>query len=403
MAKVYTKTSEAVASSHPDKCADQIGDAIFDYLRTYKSDAQSAVEVAVGADKLMVFGEIDSDIVDSESGGEVEKADPTLAEKIKEIARETLQEIGYNKENYNPEIILNLVTQSAQINSAVEENEEQEAGAGDQGIVTGYAVAETEKYHALHFILAHEIMIRLEEDRETGLIPWLRPDAKSQVTVKYQYSETGLDIPLSIEHVLVSQCHGEGVTISEVRDTLEERVREIVIGFLNKNWSFLPVERLVDSLEHTEFLINPAGAWTFGGPGADSGLSSRKLVVDNYGSAAPIGGGGTSGKNANKVDRSGAYYARHVAKSIVKSGLADKAQVELGFAIGVPHVTALNIETFGTEKVDLNEIYDTVGDHFDFKVKSMIELSNTIEKYIETSKHGNYTNDDFPWEQTIEL
>lgn len=404
LTKVYTKTSEAVSRSHPDKCADQIGDAIFDYLRTFKKDAQSAVEIAAGANKLMIFGEIDADIVKApENVTEVEKANPKLAEEITKVAQNTLIDIGYSQKDYNPEIIVNLVTQSAQINNAVEGTEEKEASAGDQGIVTGYAIAETKQYQSLHFILAHELMIRLDDERERGLLPWLKPDAKSQVTVTYEYSETGLDKPISIDHVLISHCHSEEHHIDEIREKLESRARDIIIDFLNDNSEFLPYQILIENLNYTEFLINPAGTWTLGGPVADSGLSSRKLVVDNYGSAAPIGGGGTSGKNANKVDRSGAYYARHVAKSIVSSGLAGKAQVELGFAIGVPHATSVNIETFGTENIELSKIYHKVHNVFDFKVKSMIELCDSIDSYAETSKHGNYTNNSFPWESALEL
>lgn len=402
----YTKTSEAVSSAHPDKCADQIGDAIFDYLRTYKNDAQSAVEVAAGANKLLIFGEIDADIVKAPAGiSEVEKANPQLAANIKRVAIDTLRDIGYEEDDYNPEIILNLVTQSSQINNAVERTEKREASAGDQGIVTGFAVAETNQYQSLHFMLAHELMIRLDEGRKGGFLPWLKPDGKSQVTVKYRKTTEGLDVPVSIEHILVSHCHSNDYSITDIRTLLTGEVKSILQQFLEENKSFFPTSfsSLVESLGTSEILINPAGAWTFGGPAADSGLSSRKLVVDNYGSAAPIGGGGTSGKNANKVDRSGAYYARHIAKSIVASGLSEKAQVEIGFAIGVPKATAVNIETFGTEHVGIDKIYQAVYSAFDFRVESMILLCDSVESYRETSQHGNYTNPNFPWEKPAQL
>lgn len=404
MTKTYVKTSESVARSHPDKVADQVGDAIFDYLRTLKKDAQSAVEVAAAADTLLIFGEIDKDIVQPENGiTNVEYANPELAEKIKEIALERIRLIGYTKEAYDPTVLVKLVTQSVEINNAVEESEEHEAAAGDQGIVTGFAVAETKQFHALHYILANRIIKELEADRDNGRIEWLLPDAKSQVTVKYEYSEKGLDIPVSIENILVSQCYSDSVSLEEVRTQLENRVKEIAVEFLNDNKLFLDADKLIKSLEKTEFLINPAGAWHKGGPASDSGLVGRKLVVDNYGSAAPIGGGATSGKNFNKVDRSGAYYARHIAKSIVVSGLADKCLVELGFAIGVSKAVSVNIETFGTENTSLKIIDEKIHRMFDFRTQSMIDLCDQIPEIVKTSEYGNYTDDSFPWEQTVEL
>ena len=404
MTKTYVKTSESVARSHPDKVADQIGDAIFDYLRTLKKDAQSAVEVAAAADTLLIFGEIDKDIVQAKNGiTNVEYANPELAEKIKEIAVERLRLIGYDKDTYNPTVLVKLVTQSAEINNAVEENEEHEAAAGDQGIVTGFAVAETKQFHALHYILANRIIKELEADRDNGRIEWLLPDAKSQVTVKYEYSEKGLDKPVSIENILVSQCYSDSVSLEEVRKQLKNRVKEITVEFLNDNKRFLDTDKLIKSLEKAEFLINPAGAWHKGGPASDSGLSGRKLVVDNYGSASSIGGGNHSGKNFNKVDRSGAYYARHIAKSVVASGLADKCLVELGFAIGVPKAVSINIETFGTENTSLKIINEKVHKKFDFRTQSMIDLSDKIDKAIRTNEYGYYTDDTFPWEQTVEL
>ena len=404
MTKTYVKTSESVARSHPDKVADQIGDSIFDYLRTLKKDAQSAVEVAVAADTILIFGEIDKDIVQATNGiTSVEYANPELAEKIKQIALERLEKIGYTKEAYDPTVLVKLVTQSVEINNAVEENEEHEAAAGDQGIVTGFAVAETKELHALHYILANRIIKELEADRDSGRIEWLLPDAKSQTTVRYEYSENGLDIPVGIENILVSQCYSDTVSLDEVREKLTERVKEIATEFLNDNRNFLNADKLIKSLENTQFLINPAGAWHKGGPASDSGLVGRKLVVDNYGSAAPIGGGATAGKNFNKVDRSGAYYSRHIAKSIVQSGLADKCLIELGFAIGVPQAVSVNIETFGTEKLALEEVYQKVLDAFDFRTQSMIDLCVQIPEAVKTSEYGNYTDESFPWEQTVDL
>lgn len=404
MTKTYVKTSEAVARSHPDKIADQISDSIFDYLRKFKKDAQSAVEVAVAADTLMIFGEIDKDIVKSTNGlTSVENANPELALKIKEIALDRIRKIGYTEEDYSPTVLVKLVTQSAEINNAVEESESQEAAAGDQGIVTGFAVAETKQYHALHYLLANHIIRKLEEDRDTGWFSWMNPDAKSQVTIKYEYLENGLDIPISIENILVSQCYKDVLPLEAVREILKTRVKEISEEFLNENRSFLDANLLIKSLDNTEFLINPAGAWHVGGPVSDGGVTGRKLVADNYGSAAPIGGGASSGKNFNKVDRSGAYYSRQIAKSVVASGLADKCLVELGFAIGVPKAVSINIETFGTEHTSLENIHEKVNEAFDFKVSSMIQLCHETPEAVKSSEYGNYTDESFPWEETVIL
>lgn len=404
MTLLLTKTSEAVSIGHPDKLADQIADSIFDLLRTYKKDAQSAVEVSCAADTLMVFGEIDKDVVQSTNGERsVEKANPKLTEQIRETTLRTIREIGYTEEEYNPEILVKLVTQSAEINNAVEENENHAAAAGDQGIVTGFAIAETKQYHALHFILPHHILKELEKDRFEKKIEWLKPDAKSQVTVEYEKNPDGIDVPVKIDNILLSQCHDSSVNLPTVKDVLTKRVEEIVVEFLIENHNFFDSRTLIESLTNAKILINPAGEWNDGGPAFDSGLVGRKLVVDNYGSAASIGGGATSGKNFNKVDRSGAYYARHIAKSIVKSGLAHKCLVELGFAIGVEEAVSLNIDTYGTETISLEKIYETVQQNFPLDVTSMINLSTSIEKAVESSKHGNYTNDNFPWEKTVQL
>lgn len=409
----YSRTSEAVAGGgHPDKLCDIVADSIFDYLRTYKLDAQSAVEVSASANKLMLFGEIDADIVYGDTcirtdSRNVEIANPELAENIEEIAVDAIRAIGYGKELYNPEIIFDIVTQSVEINNAVEGKDTQDPAAGDQGIVNGFAVAETNNYHALHFILAHELMIKLEEDRTLGRLPFLLPDAKSQVTVEYTGIDDGtgniIDKPTAIKHILVSQSHSSDVDFDDFAEGMEDRVKEIIKDYIRDNSNKLYATTLINSVDSAELLINPAGPWTTPGPAYDSGLVGRKLVVDNYGSAASIGGGATSGKNLNKVDRSGAYFARHVAKSIVASGLAHKATVEIGFAIGVSQPTAINIDTHGTEKVSHEKILKAVNDSFDFRVKNIIKLSASMDKFVKASKHGNYTNNEFPWEKTVDI
>lgn len=399
----FTKTSESVSSGHPDKIADQIADTIFDYLRTFKKDAQSAVEVTCGAHKILICGEIDKDIVGANTTGEtrVEKINKDLTMSIVKLVHKTIEEIGYPEEYYDPEIIIDLVTQSEEINEAVEENEQHVAAAGDQGFVTGFATKETTQYHELHYWLANRIIVELEKLRKDNKIEWLYPDAKSQVTIEYE-KDNNIVSPTKITHVLLSQCHHKDIPIDIVRATLKNEVIIILNNILQENKHLLVnYDRIISSIDEAIILINPAGSWSKGGAAADSGLTGRKLVVDNYGSAAPIGGGSQSGKNANKVDRSGACYARNIAKNIVNQKLADRVLVEIGFAIGVPHATSWNIETYGTEKETIETIEKWVKENYDFTVSSMINLCDSIDKYSETSKNGFYTNNNFPWEKLI--
>lgn len=409
---IYQKASESISSSHSDKTADYIADSIFDYLRNFKKDPQSAVEIVVSANKLFVFGEIDADVVYNEIANEyidrnernVSKINPNLTENIARIALNAIRELGYDKTLYNPEVIIDLVVQSTEINNAVENKEGNtvvEASAGDQGIVMGFATNETPDYHELHYILPVIIMKELEKDRRNKKIEWLLPDAKAQVTVSYENDDTAtaaLDRIVSIDNILVSQSHLNTVDFGEVKKTLENRVKEIAINYLNS----AGIDENV--LDNTEFIINPSGEWSdFLGPAADSGLLGRKIVADNYGSAYSVGGGATSGKNSSKVDRSGAYYARNIAKSIIYSGLADKVGVELGFAIGLPTCTSININTFGTEKIDINEIKELVFKNYGFRVQEMKDLMDKANSFKEVAKYGGYTNPDFPWEQPILL
>lgn len=425
-----TKTSEAVSTGHPDAVCDQIGDSIFDYLRTFKRNAQSAVEVAASANKLFIFGEIDADVVHttdespaveekavrtaserSQGAGnstgntntrEVSKANPQLTEGIIRTARTTLDRIGYTAELYDPEIIVDISTQSAEINAAVEERDDKEPAAGDQGIVTGYAVAETQNYQSLHFILAHEIIKGLERQRLDDNDTTLLPDAKSQVTVEYVPIDVNgegdyRNKPVAVKHILLSHSHAENIDFGAFKEDMTQRVKKVCQDYIANSSRFLYAETLIRSVEEAEILINPAGPWTTPGPAYDSGLSGRKLVVNNYGSAAPIGGGSSSGKCLNKVDRSGAYFARYVAKSVVASGLAYECLVEIGFAIGVEEPTAVNIKASGA--FDTETIKKAVEDSFDFSVKNIIATSSGMDRFLRTSEHGNYTDNSFPWEQ----
>lgn len=411
------KTSESVSNGHPDKVCDQIADAIFDYLRAFKEDAQSAVEVSAAAHALMIFGEIDHDIVydnaenlESTSTNKVSDINPSLSENIENIVEKTLYNIGYQRDAYNPVIYNELVVQSAEINNAVEESEQHEAAAGDQGIVTGFATKETTAHHELHYWLANRISHHFQELRKSDIpvlgsvwYPWnsiLLPDAKSQVTIQYDENH----IPVAVDNILISQSHVSDVDFEELKWKIKDEVIQFTARTIRNDYALDNKEQLIQSLINTTVRVNPAGEWTNSyGPAADSGLTSRKLVVDNYGSAAPIGGGGQAGKNANKVDRSGACYARWIAKNVVAHGLADRVLVEIGFAIGVPEAVSFAVDTYGTEKVDLSDIYTYIENTFgkEHKVSSMIELCNSIDSYEDTARNGFYTNDNFPWEVIV--
>ncbi|MDR0950017.1 MAG: methionine adenosyltransferase [Candidatus Ancillula sp.] len=391
---LFEQTSEAVSIGHPDKVADSIADAVLDYLRTLLPDAHSAVEVACAADKLFIFGEVDSRLVyDKEE----------FYKSVEHIAWKRLDYIGYKRDEYSPKIVVDIVKQSSEIDNAVSENDiKKEIGAGDQGIMFGYAVVETPECHSLHFVLAHLLQVELEKARfgaDSFLAKVLRPDAKTQVTVQYQYTEEGINQPAKITDVVLSTQHIEDVDFNELQGYLKHFCEDAINHYLEKNKFTFRVD------DKTVFHINPAGPWNVGGPVSDSGLTGRKLVVDNYGGNAPIGGGSYSGKDLTKVDRSAAYFARYVAKSIVKSDLAEKVQVSLAYAIGEALPTMINIDTYGTEKIPNQELKELVLNNFDFSVKSLIELSSNVDNFVSTGEHSHYmsfsqdADDVFPWEK----
>lgn len=392
MSKTIVKTSEAVSVGHPDKVADQIGDAILDLLRKKKKNPQTAVEVALTANNVVVYGEIDSDIVKHGNGRLIADRDPLLAKEIEKTVIRVIKDIGYTKELYNPDVIIELVTQSEQINSAVEDKENSSYSAGDQGIVFGYATDETVSKHGLHFIIAHRLLERLEKLAYNN--DWMFPDAKSQVSVVYED-----DTPVRIDNIVISMSHSKEKDLEFIQEFLKEFVLKNAPEILKEEYH----EANDDFMRDTKFYFNPAGEWNTPGPRYDSGVLGRKLVVDNYGSESLIGGGAGSGKNATKVDRSGAYYARNIARSIIDSGYADKCLVELGFAIGIDEPTAINIDTFGTETIPKHEIMKVVKDNYSFKVDEMVSLTDSVESFLETSKHGHYTSDAFPWEVSRKL
>ncbi|MFT9266753.1 methionine adenosyltransferase [Oenococcus sp.] len=370
-------TSESVAVGHPDKVADQIADAILDEVLKQDPMARSAIEVTVSTGNVSIFGELST----------------TAYVNVREIATQTIKNIGYVEPKlgftYDSVNISNqIVEQSKEISKAVSQADDDpdQLGAGDQGIIYGYADNETSDYIPLALQLSHKLMKQLKIVRQKGgPASYLRPDGKGEVSV--EYGDDGK--PKRISAVVLSAQHIEGIELEDLR----ARITEDVIA------PVLPNE-LVD--ENTKFFINPAGLWSLGGPQADSGLTGRKIIVDTYGGAAHHGGGAFSGKDATKVDRSGAYYARYVAKNLVAAGLAEQLEIQVGYAIGVAQPVSINLDTFGTEKVSLDQIYAIIYQLFDFRPLAIInQLDLRRPIYLQTATFGHFGRSDLdlPWEK----
>ena len=358
-------TSESVSAGHPDKVADQISDAILDAYLTLDPLSKVACECLITTNVLVIAGEVTSHA----------KIDPV------EIAKTVLKDIGYDNDavgfNCHKAIILNVIhTQSSEIfNSVVD------GGAGDQGIMFGHACRDTKELMPLAIMLSHKIVKKLHELRKDKTLPWLRPDAKSQVTLTY---ENG--VPVSVDTVVVSTQHDESISQADIRTAVIEKVIEPILGEWIKK-------------KQPKYLINPSGSFTIGGPHGDTGLTGRKIVVDTYGGSCPHGGGAFSGKDPSKVDRSAAYAARYIAKHLVASGLMDKCTVQLSYAIGVSEPTSIHIETYETHRCDLSTLVKIVYDSFPVQPNKMIEvfkLRNPI--YAQTAAYGHFGNENFPWE-----
>ena len=377
-------TSESVTEGHPDKMCDQIADAILDEILRYDPSARVACEVTTTTGLVVIIGEISTS----------HHVDYT------KIARQTIREIGYTKPEYGFDtescgVIVSVKEQSPDIAAAVstplevregwEEAEELELGAGDQGIMLGFACNETPELMPLPISLAHKLCHRLAQVRKNGTIPYLRPDGKSQVTVEYSFG-----VPRRAKTVVVSSQHDDGVELARLQADIMEHVVHQVIP-----------DELLNS--ETVCLINPSGRFVIGGPRGDSGLSGRKNIVDTYGSSARHGGGSYSGKDPTKVDRSGSYAARYVAKNVVAAGLADRAEIEIAYAIGVAHPVSVSLETFGTHKVDPEAILKLVNAHFDLRPAAIVrhlDLRRPI--YRATAAYGHFGREDIdaPWEKT---
>jgi S-adenosylmethionine synthetase len=379
-------TSESVTEGHPDKICDQISDSVLDAMLEQDPMSRVACETAITTGLVLVMGEITTN-------GYVD---------IQKIVRDTIREIGYDRSDYGFDantcgVIVALDEQSTDIamgvNKALEakentmsEDELEAIGAGDQGMMFGYASNETEEYLPYPISLAHKLTRQLTKVRKDGTLSYLRPDGKSQVTV--EYNEAGK--PVHLNAVVLSTQHGAEVTQEQIHADIKKYVFDEV----------LPAE-LVD--ENTKFFINPTGRFVIGGPNGDSGLTGRKIIVDTYGGYARHGGGAFSGKDCTKVDRSAAYAARYVAKNIVAAGLAEKCEIQLSYAIGVAQPTSIMVDTFGTSELSADEFVDIIRENFDLRpagIIKMLDLRRPI--YKQTAAYGHFGRNDLnlPWEKT---
>ena len=384
----YVFTSESVGEGHPDKLCDQVSDAILDYCLSLDKDAHVACESFASTDFMLVGGEI---------GFQNIKIDNDFTKKfnidVERIARQVALDIGYNNskvglDGANCLFMNRLHAQSEDINQGVVgkglEKFEGQQGAGDQGMMFGFACNETPTFMPAPIYYAHQILLKAHELRHNQAIKWLRPDAKSQVTVEYN----GFT-PARIDTVVVSHQHDESVEHDEIEKTI---IEQIVKPVLNPTG-------LLD--ENTKYYINPTGRFVKGGPDGDSGLTGRKIIVDTYGGMGRHGGGAFSGKDPSKVDRSAAYMARYIAKNIVAAELADRAEVELAYAIGVPFPIPIFVETFGTEKTERSKIENAVKKIFDCTPAGIVKTLNLKQPiYQKTASYGHFGRDGFPWERT---
>ncbi|MCC0988837.1 methionine adenosyltransferase [Staphylococcus aureus] len=377
-------TSESVTEGHPDKIADQVSDAILDAILKDDPNARVACETTVTTGMALIAGEIST----------------TTYVDIPKVVRETIKEIGYTRAKYGYDyetmaILTAIDEQSPDIAQGVDkaleyrdkdsEEEIEATGAGDQGLMFGYATNETETYMPLAIYLSHQLAKRLSDVRKDGTLNYLRPDGKVQVTVEYDEN----DNPVRIDTIVVSTQHAEDVTLEQIQEDIKAHVIYPTVP-----------ENLIN--EQTKFYINPTGRFVIGGPQGDAGLTGRKIIVDTYGGYARHGGGCFSGKDPTKVDRSAAYAARYVAKNIVAAGLADQCEVQLAYAIGVAEPVSIAIDTFGTGKVSEGQLVEAVRKHFDLRpagIIKMLDLKQPI--YKQTAAYGHFGGTDvlFPWEK----
>jgi len=394
-ARSFTFTSESVTEGHPDKIADQISDSVLDAVLAGDPQGRVACETLITTGLVVVAGEITTDIyVD-----------------IPRLVRDRIRQIGYTRAKYGFDaetcgVMVAIDEQSPDIAQGIDHSFEEQhgdadpldqVGAGDQGMMFGYASNETDELMPLPIMLAHTLARRLAAVRKTELLPYLRPDGKTQVTVRYEEDEHGRRRPVEIERVLISTQHRDGLDI----DTLlkPDLVQHVLEPILPKH---LYDERRLDG-DRDFFYCNPTGKFVIGGPMGDSGLTGRKIIVDTYGGAAPHGGGAFSGKDPTKVDRSAAYAARYVAKNVVAAGLAERCQIQVAYAIGVAHPMSILVETFGTETIQVPRLEELVREHFDLRPAAILrDLDLRRPIYAKTAAYGHFGRDDkdFTWERT---
>ena len=371
---LYLMTSESVSEGHPDKMADQISDAILDAIISEDKTCRVAVETLVKTGLVVIAGEI-----------------TTTAEiDYEEVTRNTIENIGYNREELgfdhkSCEVLSAISKQSPEIAMGVDRDAEENQGAGDQGLMFGYATRETKELMPATIIFAHRLVKKQSSVRKNHELDWLRPDAKSQVTIRYKDGK-----PEYIDTVVLSTQHDENISASDIQQGVMEKIIAPTLP-----------PALISS--NTKFLINPTGSFVIGGPVGDCGLTGRKIIVDTYGGMARHGGGAFSGKDPSKVDRSAAYAARYVAKNIVAAGLADRCEVQVSYAIGVAEPTSIRVKTFDTEKINNEKITELVQENFDltpFGIIKMLDLLKPIYKNTAAYGHFGRENEGFSWELT---
>jgi len=374
MSNNYIFTSESVSEGHPDKVADQISDAILDSLLEQDPKSRVACETLVKTGMVIIAGEITTDAwVDTEA-----------------VVRKVVQDIGYNSSEIGFDAascaVLNAIgKQSADIAMGVDEADEREQGAGDQGLMFGYASNETDVLMPAPITYAHRLVKRQAEIRKNGTLTWLRPDAKSQVTFRYENNK-----PVAIDAVVLSTQHSPEIGGKALEEAVME---EIILPTLPKEWLHAG----------TKYFINPTGQFIIGGPVGDCGLTGRKIIVDTYGGMARHGGGAFSGKDPSKVDRSAAYMCRYVAKNMVAAGLAERCEIQVSYAIGVAEPTSISVETFGTSKISEDRLVTIIRDVFDLRPKGLIAMLDLLKPiYRSTAAYGHFgrTEETFSWEKT---
>lgn len=384
MSEKHLFTSESVSEGHPDKIADHISDAVLDAILAKDPHARVACETSVATGLVLVFGEIST----------------TAYVNIRQIVKDTIKKIGYDNPEYGFDansvaVLVSINEQSPDIAQGVNESNEtkngasdplDQIGAGDQGIMFGYAIDETPELMPLPISLAHHVMQKIAKVRKSGELTYLRPDAKTEVTVEYDEN----DHPFRVDTVVLSTQHDPDVTQAQIKKDVIEKVIKTTI----------PAKYLD---ENTKYLINPTGKFVIGGPNGDAGLTGRKIIVDTYGGSAHHGGGAFSGKDATKVDRSASYAARYIAKNLVAAGIAHRIEIQLAYAIGVAEPVSIEVNTFGTSKYSDDQIIKAIRQNFDLRpagIIKMLDLQRPIYEQTSTYGHFGRTDIDLPWEQT---